>query len=113
MHWYYTEGQLTINIDDKEHKFSLEELISSSLVYKERRKKVSKFFIVFLLLIGGLQYMGGGFPSGKDVYFYIGYLATPALFSGILSFVYYLYLKYIKNEKSGLDSILKENLPSQ
>ncbi len=113
MHWYYTEGQLTVNIDDKEHKFSLEELISSSLIYKERRKKVSTLFVGFLLLIGGLQYMGGGFPPGKDMYFYVGYLITPVLFSGILSFAYFVYLRYAKKEKSGLDSILKENLPSQ
>ena len=32
MHWYYTEGYLTVKVDGEEHKFSLEELIASSSV---------------------------------------------------------------------------------
>ncbi len=40
--WYYTEGQLTLKVDSEEHKFSLEDLIASSTVYKERRKKIQR-----------------------------------------------------------------------
>jgi len=112
MHWYYTEGQLTVNIDDKEHKFSLEELISNSLAYKERRKKVLKVFLFSLLLIGSLQYIGGGFPSDKDIYFYIGYLTTPVIFASMLAFVSYIYLRYMKKKVTRLDSIFEENIDS-
>tara|TARA_B100001123_G_C14851839_1_gene844402 strand:- start:312 stop:650 length:339 start_codon:yes stop_codon:yes gene_type:complete len=112
MHWYYTEGQLTVNIDDKEHKFSLEELISNSLAYKERRKKVVKVFMFSLLIIGSLQYIGGGLPSNKDMYFYIGYLATPMIFASMLAFVSYIYFKYMKKKVTRLDSIFEENLDS-
>ena len=56
LNWYYTEGQLTLKVDSEEHKFSLEDLISSSSVYKERRKKIQKGFAFALLLIGSLQY---------------------------------------------------------
>ena len=110
MHWYYTEGHLTIKIDDEEHKFSLEELISNSLVYKERRKKVFKVFIIFLLLIGGLQYIGGGMPVDKDIYFYIGYISTPIILASLFSFVSHLYLRYVKKQENDLDSIFKENI---
>ena len=110
MHWYYTEGHLTINIDDKEHKFSLEELISNSLVYRERRKKVLKVFISLLIIIGSLQYIGGGLPSDKGVYFYIGYLATPFILSAFIASISYFYFRYTKMQRAELDSIFKENL---
>ena len=42
LNWYYTEGQLTLKVDSKEHKFSLEDLIASSSVYKERKKKIQR-----------------------------------------------------------------------
>ena len=60
--WYYTEGQLTLKVDSEEHKFSLEDLIASSTVYKERRKKIQKVFIIALLIIGAFQYLGAGCP---------------------------------------------------
>ena len=60
LNWYYTEGQLTLKVDSEEHKFSLEDLISSSSVYKVRRKKIQKVFAFALLVIGSMQYFGGG-----------------------------------------------------
>ena len=42
INWYYTEGELTLKVDGDEHKFSLEELLAGSSVFKERRKKVLK-----------------------------------------------------------------------
>ena len=110
MHWYYTEGELTLKVEEEEHKFSLEELISSSSIYKERRKKVQTTFLVALLLTGCLQLFGGGIPSGQDLYFYIGYFATPIIISGFISFVAYLVFRFNKKEVNALDSILKEHL---
>ena len=110
--WYYTEGQLTLKVDSEEHKFSLEDLIASSTVYKERRKKIQKVFIIALLIIGAFQYFGGGLPSGQDVYFYVGYIATPVFFAGIIASVSYFYLKYSRKKIIKLDSILQEHLGS-
>ena len=110
--WYYTEGQLTLKVDSEEHKFSLEDLIASSTVYKERRKKIQKVFIIALLIIGAFQYFGGGLPSGQDVYFYVGYIATPVFFAGIIAFLSYFYLKYSRKEIIKLDLILQEHLSS-
>ena len=110
LNWYYTEGQLTLKVDREEHKFSLEDLIASSMVYKERRKKIQKVFIIALLLIGAFQYFGGGFPSGQDVYFYIGYVVTPVFFAGIIASFSFFYFKYSRKEIIKLDSILKEHL---
>ena len=112
LNWYYTEGQLTLKVDSEEHKFSLEDLIASSTVYKERRKKIQKVFIIALLLIGALQYFGGGLPSGQDVYFYVGYIATPVFFAGIIALLSFFYFKYSRKEIIKLDSILKEHLSS-
>ena len=42
MNWHYTDGHLTLRVEGEEHKFSLEELISSSYVYKDIIKKVQK-----------------------------------------------------------------------
>ena len=109
LHWYYTEGQLTLKVDSEEHQFSLEDLISSSAVYKERRKKIQKVFAFVLLAIGALQYFGGGLPSGQNVYFYVGYIATPVFFAGIIASLSFFYFKYSKKEIIKLDSILKEH----
>ena len=93
MQWYYTEGQLTLKVDGEEHKFSLEELIASSSVYKERRKKMQIVFILSLVIIGSLQFLGGGMPADQNIYFYIGYVATPIFFAGLLSFLSYFYFR--------------------
>ena len=110
LNWYYTEGQLTLKVDTEEHKFSLEDLIASSMVYKERRKKIQKVFIIALLLIGALQYFGGGLPADKEVYFYIGYIGTPVVFAAIIASLSFFYFKYSKKEIIKLDTILKEHL---
>ena len=110
MHWYYTEGELTLKVDGKEHRFSLQELIASSSVYQERRKKVRTVFFVTLLLTGTLQLYGGGIPTNEDLYFYVGYFATPLIISGIISFVAYLSLRFSKKEFRTMDSILREHL---
>ena len=82
-----------MKVDSEEHKFSLEDLIASSSVYKERKKKIQTVFVIALLIIGAVQYFGGGLPSGQNVYFYIGYIVTPVFFAGIIasfSFFYFL-----------------------
>ena len=110
MHWYYTEGELTLKVDGEEHKFSLEELISSSSAYKERRKKVRTVFLLALFLTGSLQLFGGGIPSNENTYFYIGYFATPVMIAGFISFIAYLFFRFTKREARANDSILKEHL---
>ena len=110
MHWYYTEGYLTVKVDGEEHKFSLEELIASSSVYKERRRKVQIVFFLSLVTIVSMQYFGGGLPADQNIYFYIGYFATPLFVSGLLSFLSYLYFRYSKKEINKLDSMFKEHL---
>ena len=109
MLWYYTEGELTLKVDEEEHKFSLEELISSSSLYRERRRKVQIVFFSSLLLTGSLQLFGGGIPSDQDFYFYIGYFATPLIISGVLSFLSYLWLRLNKREVNTMDTILKKH----
>ena len=112
LNWYYTEGQLTLKVDSEEHKFSLEDLIASSSVYKERKKKIQTVFVIALLLIGGFQYFGGGLPSGQGLYFYVGYIVTPVFFAGVIASFSFFYFKYSKKEIIKLDSILKEHLSS-
>ena len=110
MHWYYTEGELTVKIDGEEHKFSLEELIHGSSEYRERRKKSQMTFVFLFFLILGLQLYGGGVPSEQNMYFYIGYFATPIFISGLVSFFYFLFLKFRKKEVSQLDSMFQERI---
>ena len=85
MHWYYTEGELTVKIEGEEHKFSLEQLIRDSSVYKVRRKKVQLCFIILLSEAMGMQLYGGGIPVNQDIYFYIGYFLTPVIIAGVFS----------------------------
>ena len=108
INWYYTEGELTLKVDGDEHKFSLEELLAGSSVFKERRKKVLTVFLFSLLLIGLMQFFGGGLPSGQNAYFYIGYFATPIIFSGIIAFFSYLYFRVSKKKINKLESKVKE-----
>ena len=112
INWYYTEGELTLKVDGDEHRFSLEDLIAGSSVFKERRRKVLTVFLFSLLLIGSIQFFGGGFPSGQSAYFYIGYFATPSIFAGIIAFLSYLYFKYSKKKITKLESIVKDYLSS-
>ena len=110
INWYYTEGELTLKVDGEEHSFSLEDLIAGSSVFKKRRKKVLTVFLFSLLLIGSMQFFGGGMPSGKSAYFYIGYFTTPLIFAGIIAFLSYLYFRYSKQKINQLESILKDYL---
>ena len=112
INWYYTEGELTLKVDGDEHRFSLEDLIAGSSVFKERRKKVQTVFLFSLLLIGAMQFFGGGMPSGQSAYFYIGYFATPLIFAGIIAFLSYLYFRYSKKKITKLESIVKDYLSS-
>ena len=112
INWYYTEGELTLKVDGDEHRFSLEDLIAGSSAYKERRKKVLAVFLFSLLLIGSMQFLGGGMPSDQSAYFYIGYFATPLIFSGMLAFLSYLYLRYSKKRITQLESVVKDYLGS-
>ena len=112
INWYYTEGELTLKVDGDEHKFLLEDLIAGSSAYKERRKKVLMVFLFSLLLIGSMQFFGGGMPSGQSAYFYIGYFATPIIFAGIIALLSYLYFRYSKKKITKLESIVKDYLSS-
>ena len=113
LNWYYTEGQLTLKVDSEEHKFSLEDLIASSSVYKERKKKIQIVFIVALVIIGAFQYFGGGLPSDQSLYFYVGYIVTPIFFAGVITSFFFFYFKFSRKEIIKLDSMLKEHLSSQ
>ena len=108
INWYYTEGELTLKVEGDEHKFSLEDLIAGSSAHKERRKKALTVFLFSLLLIGLMQFFGGGIPSGQSAYFYIGYFATPIIFSGIIAFFSYLYFRVSKKKINKLESKVKE-----
>ena len=112
INWYYTEGQLTLKVDGDEHKFSLEDLIAGSSAYKKRRRKVQIIFLFCLLVIGSMQVVGGGIPSDQSAYFYIGYVATPLIFSGVIAFFSYLYFRYSKRKINKLDSLVKQYLGS-
>ena len=108
INWYYTEGELTLKVDGNEHKFSLEDLIAGSSAYKLRRKKVLTVCLFSLLVIGLMQFFGGGLPTGQNAYFYIGYFATPIIFSGIIAFFSYLYFRVSKKKINKLESKVKE-----
>ena len=108
INWYYTEGELTLKVDGDEHRFLLEDLIAGSSAYKERRKKVLMVFLFSLLLIGSMQFLGGGIPSDQSAYFYIGYIATPIMFSGIIALLSYLYFRFSKKKINKLESIVKD-----
>ena len=112
INWYYTEGELTLKGEGDEHRYSLEDIIAGSSVFKEWRKKVQTVFLFSLLLIGAMQFFGGGMPSNESAYFYIGYFTTPFIFAGILAFLSYLYLRYSKKKITQLESIVKGYLSS-
>tara|TARA_B100000686_G_scaffold316300_1_gene364006 strand:+ start:472 stop:816 length:345 start_codon:yes stop_codon:yes gene_type:complete len=108
INWYYTEGELTLKVDGDEHRFLLEDLIVGSSAFRERRKKVVTVFFLCLVIIGSMQFLGGGLPSDQSAYFYIGYFVTPIIFSGTISFFSYLYLKRSKKKINQLESTVKE-----
>jgi len=108
INWYYTEGELTLKVDGDEHKFLLEDLIAGSSAYKERRKKVLTVFLFSLLLIGSMQFFGGGMPSDQNAYFYVSYIVTPVIFSGIIAFLSYFYFRLSKKKINKLESTVKE-----
>ena len=66
MYWYYSEGELTVKLDGEEHKFSLDQLIRDSSVYKERRRLVKITFISLFFATLFMQLYGGGIPEGQD-----------------------------------------------
>ena len=108
INWYYTEGELTLKVDEEVHRFSIEDLIAGSSAHKERRKKVLTVFLFSFLIVGSMQLLGGGMPSDQSVYFYIGYVATPIIFSGIIALLSYLYFKFSKKKINKLESKVKE-----
>ena len=63
----------------------------------------TSFFATLLL-----QLYGGGIPKEQDMYFYIGYFATPLIIAGFISFLAFIFLKYKKKEASKLDSMFQE-----
>ena len=118
---YFMQGDIASKtfVDGEEHKFSLQELISSSSVFKERRKKVRTVFLISLLLTGALQVYGFTLeplvvPSGMSTFFqvqvYVALISVPLLISGIVSFLAYLLLRISNKEVRTMDSILKEHL---
>ena len=108
MYWYYSEGELTVKLDGEEHKFSLDQLIRDSSVYKERRRIVKITFISLFFAALFMQLYGGGIPEGQDIYFYVGYFATPLIIAGFFSFFTFIFLKYKKKEFSKLDAMFRE-----
>tara|TARA_B100000029_G_C17484967_1_gene926888 strand:- start:778 stop:1113 length:336 start_codon:yes stop_codon:yes gene_type:complete len=108
MYWYYSEGELTVKLDGEEHKFSLEQLIRDSSAFKERRRTIKIVFSTLFFSTLFLQLYGGGIPKQQDIYFYIGYFATPLFIAGFVSFLAYAFLKYKKKEVSKLDSMFQE-----
>ena len=108
INWYYTEGELTLKVDGEEHRFLLEDLIAGSSAFRERRKKVLAVFLLSLLLIGSMQFFGGGLPSDQSAYFYVGYIVTPVIFSGIIAFLSYFYFRLSKKKINKLESTVKE-----
>ena len=108
INWYYTEGELTLKVDGEEHRFLLEDLIAGSSAFRERRKKVLAVFLLSLLLIGSMQFFGGGMPSDQSAYFYVGYIVTPVIFSGIIAFLSYFYFRLSKKKINKLESTVKE-----
>ena len=66
---------------------------------KTRKFKVGRMrsvFFVSLFLSLGLQLYGGGIPANQDLYFYIGYLASPIFISTFITlFAYILFRKYL------------------
>lgn len=108
MYWYYSEGELTVKLEGEEHKFSLEQLIRDSSAYKERRRTTKIVFSTSFFATLLLQLYGGGIPKEQDMYFYIGYFATPLIIAGFISFLAFIFLKYKKKEASKLDSMFQE-----
>jgi len=108
MYWYYSEGELTVKLEGEEHKFSLEQLIRDSSAYKERIRTTKIVFSALFFATLLLQLYGGGIPKEQDMYFYIGYFATPLIIAGFISFITYIFLKYKKKEASKLESMFQE-----
>ena len=108
MYWYYSEGELTVKLDGEEHKFSLDQLIRDSSVYKERRRLVKITFISLFFATLFMQLYGGGIPEGQTTYFYIGYFNTNLIIEGLLYLLIFIFLKEKKKEGRERDSMFQE-----
>jgi|TARA_B110000914_G_C15498448_1_gene464556 hypothetical protein len=108
MKWFYTEGKLTVNSEEKERNFALADLLAETGHREKILKIIRIIFIVILIILCTLQFALTSFPADKDIFFYVGYFSTPLIISGIISFFTFAVLKHQRKEVKALNRLFKE-----
>ena len=109
MKWFYTEGKLTVNSEQQERNFMLNDLVLETAHRNSLLTKVKVVFAVILIILCILQFVLTSFPSEQSVYFYIGYIGTPIIFSAAISLIVFGLLKNKRLEVKALSKLFKKS----
>ena len=109
MKWYYTEGKLTVSSEEQERNFLLDDLVLETAHRTILIGRVRIVFTVVLIVLCCLQFLFTAFPYNQSVYFYIGYVGTPVIFSAGISLIVFGLLKNKRLEVKALSRLFKKS----
>ena len=109
MKWYYTEGKLTVSSEEQERNFLLDDLVLETTHRAILIGRVRIVFAVVLIVLCCLQFLFTAFPCNQSVYFYIGYVGTPVIFSAGISLIVFGLLKNKRLEVKALSRLFKKS----
>ena len=109
MKWYYTEGKLTVSSEEQERNFLLDDLVLETTHRALLIGRVRIVFAVVLIVLCCLQFLFTSFPFDQSVYFYIGYIGTPIIFSAAISLIFFGLLKNKRLEVKALSKLFKKS----
>ena len=109
MKWYYTEGKLTVSSEEQERNFLLDDLVLETTHRAILIGRVRIVFAVVLIVLCCLQFLFTPFPYDQSVYFYIGYIGTPIIFSAAISLIVFGLLKNKRLEVKALSKLFKKS----
>ena len=109
MKWYYTEGKLTVSSEEQERNFLLDDLVLETTNRNILIGRVRIVFTVVLIVLCCLQFLFTAFPCNQSVYFYIGYVGTPVIFSAGISLIVFGLLKNKRLEVKALSRLFKKS----
>ena len=109
MKWYYTEGKLTVSSEEQERNFLLDDLVLETTHRAILIGRVRIVFTVVLIVLCCLQFLFTAFPCNQSIYFYIGYVGTPIIFSAAISLILFGLLKNKRLEVKALSKLFKKS----
>ena len=108
MKWSYPNGKLNVSSEEVDQQFLLKELIEEASRHQAYKKKILTLFVVISLLLFLMQSYGGDLPSNASVYFYVGYLSTPFIISGLISSLTYILMRKPPRQVRRLNKFFKD-----